>query len=212
MADEASAAGRLPINGLAARDGRSDIDAASKSPAPIDLDLPRLVADHAEVLYRYAFRLTGSVADAEDLTQQTFLIAHQKLSQVREPAGARGWLFAVLRRVYLKSQRKSRRLPLAGFSFEIESVPDEIVDQLVVDREVLQAAIDELPDPYKLVLMSYYFEDLSYREIADRFELPVGTVMSRLSRAKSHLRSRLFEPEVVAAGRHSQREQGQGGA
>src|SRR6516225_4025132 len=105
MADEASAAGKLPVGGTAVKDGRSDVHAPAKSPAPIDLDLPRLVADHAEVLYRYAFRLTGSVADAEDLTQQTFLIAHQKLSQVREPAGARGWLFAVLRRVYLKSQR-----------------------------------------------------------------------------------------------------------
>ena len=198
MADDASAEDRLPIR-----------DSAS---AAIDLDVPRLVAAHADVLYRYAYRLTGSVADAEDLAQQTFLIAHQKVSQLRGPAGARGWLFAVLRRAYLKSQRKSRRLPLVGSAFEIESVPDEIVDDLIVDRELLQAAIDELPDPYKLVLMSYYFEDLSYREIAEQFKLPVGTVMSRLSRAKSHLRCRLLEPECAAvADRQSSALRQQGG-
>ena len=198
MADDASAEDRLPVG--------------DSTGAPIELDLPRLVADHAAVLYRYAYRLTGSVADAEDLTQQTFLIAHQKLSQLREPAGARGWLFAVLRRAYLKSQRMTRRLPLAGSAFEIESVPDEIVDELIVDRELLQAAIDELPDPYKLVLMSFYFEDLSYREIAAQFDLPVGTVMSRLSRAKSHLRCRLLEPEGAAvAGRQSSPSRQQGG-
>jgi RNA polymerase sigma-70 factor (ECF subfamily) len=198
MADDASAEDRLPVG--------------DSTGAPIDLDLPRLVADHAAVLYRYAYRLTGSVADAEDLTQQTFLIAHQKLSQLREPAGARGWLFAVLRRAYLKSQRMTRRLPLAGSAFEIESVPDEIVDELIVDRELLRAAIDELPDPYKLVLMSFYFEDLSYREIAEQFELPVGTVMSRLSRAKSHLRFRLLEPECAAvADRRTTASRQQGG-
>jgi RNA polymerase sigma-70 factor (ECF subfamily) len=199
MVDDASAEDRLLIG-----------DSGSPSN---DLDVPRLVADHADVLYRYAFRLTGSVADAEDLTQQTFLIAHQKLSQLRDPAGARGWLFAVLRRAYLRSQSKMRRLPLSGSVFDIESVPDDIVDELIVDRDLLQSMIDELPDPYKLVLMSYYFEDLSYREIAERFELPVGTVMSRLSRAKSHLRCRLLEPECAAvADRQSSASRQQGGA
>ena len=198
MVDDASAEDRLLIG-----------DSASPSN---DLDVPRLVADHADVLYRYAFRLTGSVADAEDLTQQTFLIAHQKLSQLRDPAGARGWLFAVLRRAYLRSQSKMRRLPLSGSVFDIESVPDDIVDELIVDRDLLQSMIDELPDPYKLVLMSYYFEDLSYREIAEQFELPVGTVMSRLSRAKIHLRCRLLEPEcAVVAGRQSPASRQQGG-
>ena len=208
MADDANAEDTLPVGDSAVGDSA----VGESTGASIDLDLPRLVADHAGVLYRYAYRLTGSVADAEDLTQQTFLIAHQKLSQLREPAGARGWLFAVLRRAYLKSQRTTRRLPLSGSAFEIESVPDEIVDELIVDRELLQAAIDELPDPYKLVLMSFYFEDLSYREIAAQFDLPVGTVMSRLSRAKSHLRCRLLEPEGAAvAGRQSSPSRQQGG-
>jgi RNA polymerase sigma-70 factor, ECF subfamily len=209
MADDASSL-KLSADGSPSNVGGGPGD-VSEPCAAIDLDLPRLVADHADVLYRYAFRLTGSVADAEDLTQQTFLIAHQKLSQVRDPSGARGWLFAVLRRVYLRSHRKTRQVPLAGTNLDIEAVPDEIIDELIIDREALQTAIDELPDPYKLVLMSYYFEDLSYREIAERFELPVGTVMSRLSRAKSHLRSRLVEPELAVTARHPAGTAGQGG-
>jgi RNA polymerase sigma-70 factor (ECF subfamily) len=211
MADDPSSTAKPSRDG-SPRNVDGGVEGAAEPCPAIDLDLLRLVADHADVLYRYAYRLTGSVADAEDLTQQTFLIAHQKLSQVREPAGARSWLFAVLRRVYLRSQRKTRRLPLAGSTFDIEAVPDEIIDDLIIDREALQAAIDELPDPYKLVLMSYYFEDLSYREIAERFELPVGTVMSRLSRAKSHLRCRLIEPEAAVAGRHLATTPRQGGA
>jgi RNA polymerase sigma-70 factor (ECF subfamily) len=167
--------------------------------AKSELDLPRLVVDHAGVLYGYAFRLTGSAADAEDLTQQTFLIAHQKLSQLRDAGCARGWLFAVLRRAYLKSQQKTRRLPMASAALDIETIPDQIVADLVVDRELLQAAINELPAAYKLVVLSFYFENLSYREIAEQFELPVGTVMSRLSRAKNQIRSRLFEPECAVA-------------
>lgn len=162
------------------------------------LDLPSLVAAHADVLYRYAYRLTGSAADAEDLAQQTFLIAHQKLSQLRDADCVRGWLLAVLRRAYLKMQKRSRPEQLAMVALDIENLPQETVDHGEIDRELLQTAIDELPDPYKLVLLSYYFEDLSYREIAERFAVPIGTVMSRLSRAKDHLRARLFESESVA--------------
>jgi RNA polymerase sigma-70 factor (ECF subfamily) len=59
----------------------------------------------------------------------------------------------------------------------------------------LQAAINELADEFKLVVMMFYFEGLSYRQIADQLHLPLGTVMSRLSRAKGHLRARLFETD-----------------
>ena len=177
------------------------------------LDLPSLVAAHAEVLYRYAFRLSGSAADAEDLTQQTFLIAHQKLGHVREADCVRGWLLAVLRRTYLKAAKRSRPVRLLQVAFDIDNIPQEVVDHWEIDRELLQAAIDELPDANKLVLLSYYFEDLSYREIAERFGLPIGTVMSRLSRAKDHLRTRLLEAELVvgqASGRTNSASNGNG--
>lgn len=73
-------------------------------------DLASLVVEHHAVLYRYAFRLSGSAADAEDLTQQAFLVAQQKLDQVRSAECVRSWLFTVLRNCYLRSFRK--RVPL----------------------------------------------------------------------------------------------------
>jgi RNA polymerase sigma-70 factor (ECF subfamily) len=204
MADQTSAAsdGGANIAGKQAALAAADAGNTSgaQSAPPIGLDLPRLVADHAEELYRYAYRLTGSVADAEDLTQHTFLTAHEKLSQLRDAAGIRGWLFTVLRHACLRSQKIHRRLPLAGGSFNIETVPDEVVDSILIDQEFLQAAINELPAAYKLVVLAFYFEDLSYREIAERLDLPVGTVMSRLSRGKNLLRSRLLEAECAPAG------------
>jgi RNA polymerase sigma-70 factor, ECF subfamily len=173
-------------------------------PNPTD-DVPRLVleqfvAEHADALYRYAFRLTGAAADAEDLTQQTFLIAHRKFDQLRDLCSARVWLMTVMRRAYCRSRMKSGRERERTVPLDFDSLPaDEVSDRWEIDRELLQTAIDELPDEFKLVLLGFYFENRSYREMAEQFELPMGTVMSRLARAKSHLRSRLFEAELAGA-------------
>ena len=94
-------------NGLAENDGANGDGSLSPTAAP-SADMPHLVADHADALYRYAFRLTGAAADAEDLTQQTFLTAHRKLDQLRDVRGARVWLMTVMRRIYCRSQIKSR--------------------------------------------------------------------------------------------------------
>ena len=152
------------------------------------LDVARLVADHHQALYRYAYRLSGSVADAEDLAQQVFLIAQQKSDQVRDALCARGWLFTVLRNCYLKSFRG--RLPMVVSDFDIDSVGDEAVEQ-PFDGEQLQLAIDALGEEFKIVVLMFYFEHRSYREIAALLDVPMGTVMSRLARAKAHLRRSL---------------------
>ena len=68
-----------------------------------------------------------------------------------------------------------------------------------VDSAELQAAIDELPAEFRLVVAMFYFEDCSYRDIAEKLDVPIGTVMSRLARAKGHLREKLFETEPVRA-------------
>ena len=159
------------------------------------LDLRSLVADHAEVLYRYAYRLTGSIADAEDLVQQTFLVAVDKLDQLREPAAARGWLFAVLRHAWLKSKRRPLPRVSSELDIDISLLAVDLPDQFAIDPEELSQARDELPDEFRLVLVSFYFEDCSYKEIAERLEMPIGTVMSRLSRAKQYLRNRLLADE-----------------
>lgn len=156
------------------------------------MDVAQLVADHHAELYRYAYRLSGSVADAEDLTQQVFLIAQQKSDQVRDVHNVRSWLFTVLRNCYLKSHR--RRLPrlASGSEFDINTVPEEISEQSI-DSEQLQSAIGALGDEFKMVVLLFYFEHRSYREIAELLDVPLGTVMSRLARAKAHLRRGLCE-------------------
>ena len=156
-------------------------------------DVGQLVADHHQALYRYAFRLAGSQADAEDLTQQAFLIAQQKLCQVRDDQCVRGWLFTVLRNCYLKNRRRPQPLSAASIDLDVDAIPDRSVESRI-DGPRLQAAIDALDDDFKITLLLFYFEYRSYREIAEILEIPLGTVMSRLARAKARLRRELSEP------------------
>jgi RNA polymerase sigma-70 factor (ECF subfamily) len=150
-----------------------------------------LVADHYDALYRYAYRLSGNHGDAEDLVQETFVIVLKKLDQVREFTSVRTWLYTVLRNCYLKEIRRNAPLVASNLADDLTEIPDEVEDT-DIDREQLQAAINELSDEFKLVVLQFYFEDCSYLEISKNLELPVGTVMSRLSRAKAHIRRRLL--------------------
>ncbi len=164
-------------------------------PGSVPVELAQLVTDHYAILFRYAYRLSGSVADAEDLTQQTFLTAQAKLDQLRELECARSWLFAILRNSFLRLQRKPRPALAATLKLDIDDLPEEVSDNPKIDQELLQIAINGLADEFRLVLMMFYFEGLSYRQIAEQLRLPLGTVMSRLSRAKGHLRARLFDTD-----------------
>ncbi len=164
------------------------------------MDVAKLVQDHHEGVYRYAFRLTGSVADAEDLTQQVFLTAQRKLGQLRKAESARSWLYAILRNCFLKGQRKWRPIPAEDVRLDVDRIPVEVPPEQPIDVEQLRGAIQELPESDRVVLAMFYYEDCRYREIAEQLDVPIGTVMSRLARAKSRLRKKLFESEgrVVA--------------
>ncbi len=163
----------------------------------------RLVEDHYTALYRYAFRLSGSAADAEDLTQEAFCKAQANLRQLREPGRAKPWLFSILRNAYLHRLRDDRQRRFVSLE-QVGDVPEPLPDPLPpVGPERLQAALNELPEPFRTPVILFYFEDFSYRAIAEQMELPLGTVMSRLARAKAHLRDRLLRagPELLAEGR-----------
>ena len=166
----------------------------SESHRPVDL--AELVACHHAELYRYAFRLLGRSADAEDLVQQTFLQAQAKREQLRDRQCARAWLFSILRNCFQMGLRKQRREPTRSDEADLDQVA-AAPEEPIVDGELLQSALDELQAEHKLILMLFYFEQCSYREIAARLQLPLGTVMSRLARAKGHLRQKLFalDPE-----------------
>ncbi len=160
-----------------------------------ELDLTQLVAEYHEVLYRYAYRLTGSVHDAEDLTQQVFLAAQRKLGQVRDSGKIRSWLFSVLRNGFLKSTQKKLPVPAGNLQLSLDTIPAQPPVGDTIDKERLQRALGELPETFRVVVVMFYFEECSYIEIAEQLEVPIGTVMSRLARAKAHLRSKLFEPD-----------------
>jgi RNA polymerase sigma-70 factor (ECF subfamily) len=156
----------------------------------------RLVEDHYLALYRYAYRLSGSSADAEDLTQEAFCKAQQHLSQLRDPARSRPWLFRILRNVYLHRIREERQHPclsLDGIGDCPERPPEPLPE---VDPERLQQALNALPESFRTPIILYYFEEFTYRDIAEQMDLPLGTVMSRLARAKVHLRAYLSHEPV----------------
>ena len=164
------------------------------------LDIERLVAEHHRAVYAYAFRLCGSAADAEDLTQQVFLIAQQRLDQLRNPVCARSWLMTILRNRFLKDSQRPLAVPATNIGLNLDLIPMEIPREVLfngdIDRSRLQEALGKLPPDFSLVLAMYYFEDCSYRDIAAELNLPIGTVMSRLARAKGHLRAMLFQPTI----------------
>ncbi|MGA2254606.1 MAG: sigma-70 family RNA polymerase sigma factor [Thermoguttaceae bacterium] len=162
-------------------------------------NIQRLIDDHLDAVYRYAYRLTGAVQDAEDLTQQVFLLAQERLDQLREADRARGWLFTILRHAFLKMVQRTQPVPATSIGLNLDAVPADSKNGQAVDSADLQAAIDELAAEFRVVVAMFYFEECSYREIAEKLDLPIGTVMSRLARAKGHLRSKLFETESVRA-------------
>lgn len=156
----------------------------------------RLVDEHYEALYRYAYRLSGSGPDAEDLTQEAFCKAQLNLSQLRDWDRAKSWLFSILRNAYLHRIRADKQQPcvsLDGVGDVAETATEPLPE---IDPEKLQQALNELPEVFRTPIILYYFEDFSYRDIAEQMDLPMGTVMSRLARAKVFLRGRLL-PDAV---------------
>jgi RNA polymerase sigma-70 factor (ECF subfamily) len=157
-----------------------------------------LVEQHVDAILAYAFRLTGKYDMAEDLTQQTFLIAQRHVGRLRDWNRMRPWLERILRNTFLQSSRK--RWPKSASQIDMKMheliQPEEDV-RWWTEEEPVQQALDQLPEPFRVVVLMYYFEELSYRQIAAELEIPMGTVMSRLSRAKFLLRQALAAPEQL---------------
>jgi RNA polymerase sigma-70 factor (ECF subfamily) len=146
-----------------------------------------VVDAHLNDVYRYAYRLAGNRPDAEDVTQQVFLLAQRHLDQVRDRRRVKPWLLTIVRNTYLKLHRRQRPQNAASAHVEMEWFPGEPgADPAIGDA--LQAALNGLDDHHRQVVLMFYFEDLSYRQIAERLNIKLGTVMSRLARAKTCLR------------------------
>ena len=161
-----------------------------------ELDLERIVSELYSSLYRFAFGLSRNETQAADLTQETFLILTKQQAQIRDITKIKSWLFTTLRREFLRGLRTQSSHP------EVELQPEH-QDQLVSDSGVLQAsdaatvleALAGVDESYRIVLELFYLADLSYKEIAVTLDIPIGTVMSRLSRGKEQLRTLLAKTE-----------------
>jgi RNA polymerase sigma-70 factor, ECF subfamily len=158
-----------------------------------DVDISRLVDEHYQAVYRYAYRLSGNLADAEDLTQKVFLTAHGNLDGLRDVEKAKSWLFAILRNSFFRENRRRRPATETDLTINLSRIPLAIPTVEEIDSQGLQDALNQLPDTARLMLVMFYFEECSYREIAEKLKLPLGTVMSRLARAKALLRSKLLD-------------------
>jgi RNA polymerase sigma-70 factor (ECF subfamily) len=162
-------------------------------------DIVQLIAEHYQPVYRYAYRLSGSATEAEDLTQQVFLIANRNLGQLRSLDSARNWLFKILRNYFLRDRQNAQRIPITDAPVNLDHLPREVPEIPTVaeiDPERLQLALNALPDASRAILGMFYYEECSYKEIAEQLCIPIGTVMSRLARAKSDLRDKLLAGQV----------------
>ena len=158
-----------------------------------------LVSEHSRHVYRWAYRLTGNQHDAEDLTQDVFVRVFRSLSTYR-PGSLEGWLHRITTNLFLDGVRKRSRQRTVALSPEAaENVVDRDPDpaQRVADTALdadLQQALDALAPDFRAAVLLADVEGLSYVEIADRLDIKLGTVRSRIPRGRRQLREALSRP------------------
>jgi RNA polymerase sigma-70 factor, ECF subfamily len=172
--------------------------------------------EYIDGLYGYAMALTRNHAEAEDLVQETYVRAMQAIERLRPGSNIKGWLFTILRNLWLNQLRKMRNGPQLveidsghriAQNVSIVKPPRDSHDLYVsnMEAEQIRTAIENLPVEFREIILLREYEDLSYQDIARVLECPLGTVMSRLARARSKLRmllastfDRSGEPSVRA--------------
>mgnify|MGYP001341514334 FL=1 len=164
---------------------------------------------YMDQLYSHALRLTKNPADAEDLVQETYLKGYKAFNSFKDGTNLRAWLFRILTNSFINAYRKKQRsfdeqevedieafntLSSADYSSNTHlgiSAEDALFERLTDDE--IQTAIDSLPGTYKDVVLLADVQGFSYKEIAEILDVPDGTVMSRLHRARAKLKDLLFD-------------------
>jgi RNA polymerase sigma-70 factor (ECF subfamily) len=167
-----------------------------------------LAQDQTRFLYNVAFKYAGNHYDAEDLVQETLYTAYNKFHQLRDRRKIKSWMFTILRNHFLKSQRKKTLIRTDEFEngidylsqLESASLQQNVASdyERKVEAETIQSILDKLPEKYKTVLILCYMEGSTYHEMAEMLEVPIGTVMSRLSRAKQMMKKALLRSAIKA--------------
>ena len=168
-------------------------------PAPADWTPPswdEVVREHSGRVYRLAYRLTGNVHDAEDLTQDVFVRVFRSLSSYT-PGTFEGWLHRITTNLFLDGVRRKQRIRFDALADDAadrvsgrEPPPDRAVDERMLDGDI-QAALDQLAPDFRAAVVLCDIEGLSYEEIAATLGIKLGTVRSRIHRGRAQLRSAL---------------------
>jgi RNA polymerase sigma-70 factor, ECF subfamily len=165
-----------------------------------------LVLPHLDALHYTAMRLTRETSSAEDLLQETFLRAYRALHQLTQEESCRAWLMKIMTNIWLNQRQKRGRegVGLDVYEFDLSHeeaalwmhhrLPDEPEGATCRRQfcEDLDQALQELPEAFRIVVMLVDVEGLSYKEVSETLHCPIGTVMSRLYRARQFLRKALW--------------------
>lgn len=151
---------------------------------------------HLDELYRTAKRVTMNPVEAEDLVQETFMQAWKSFEQYQPGTNCRAWLYKIMFNKFDHQRRKkytqARYFQEADELTFLTAAYNEPVPENITDTQVL-AALDVLPEHYRTVALLADVHEFDYKEVAQVLDIPIGTVMSRLSRARTHLRKSLAD-------------------
>ncbi|MDP3832024.1 MAG: sigma-70 family RNA polymerase sigma factor [Ignavibacteriaceae bacterium] len=171
----------------------------------IHIDFEREAIPHMDALYNFAFRMTGDSDEANDLVQETYLKAFRFFDNFEKGTNCKAWLFRILKNTYINDYQKRKREPEKLDYEEVENfyenakpsstddshLEKEIFDNLLDDE--VSIALSSLPEDFRTVIILSDIEGFSYEEIADFIDSPVGTVRSRLHRARKMLFAKLYK-------------------
>jgi len=160
------------------------------------MDFESIVSEYYTPLYRFAYSLAKNEHEAADLTQQTFVVFAEKGSSLKDKTKVKSWLFTTLYREFLRIRKRGEKVDYQEekiLEIEAPSIDSNIVKSM--DAKLAVGALQEVTEIYRVPLSLFYLQDHSYKEISAILDVPIGTVMSRISRGKSQLKQIFFQKE-----------------
>lgn len=168
-------------------------------------EFEREAVPHMDILYNYALRMTGNQDDASDLLQETFMKAYRFWDKYEKGTNIRAWLFRIMKNSYINRYRKETKEPDTVDYDKIQNyysvIRDESTDPNDLQEKIFGGlfedavahAIESLPEDFRTVVILCDIEGLTYEEISEFVDCPIGTVRSRLHRGRRMLRAKLLE-------------------
>ncbi|MGI9303813.1 MAG: RNA polymerase sigma factor [Gammaproteobacteria bacterium] len=167
------------------------------------------VLRYLDGLYGYAMTLTRSPTEADDLMQETYTQAAPHVGELKQGSNLKGWLFTIMRNIWLKQLRHVRGGPeFVAFDDDskaqraLDTIDDpQVLYERIWEREEIRMALEHLPNNHREVIILRDIEGFSYKEMAELLDCPVGTIMSRLARARARLKRSLLARQNSSWGR-----------